>query len=690
MDEPTSLWSWLTHPSFLYSPDSLSASFVTLSSLHLCICFVLLGICSSDYLCPNVANITNNRDGSKAHKRVLAAILLSWCNSSPDLFSNFMSWTSSNAAALSVGEVLGSCGVILCVVQGAIFITMASITLDISGKQRHDIVGDLLFIVVATLMVLYVCVRNHVSMLNCLTMLSVYAVYIFIKIFPEGSTDPESNATAQQAQSSVRYSPSVGQSTPGLPNTLWNYADSPDDVTLLGIPETKSGIKPSLLTVMDYNNLLAMLEGSLTLENDEEAISLKTLSTNSHLKDIVKRPSTEPSSGTINEEYTDNPPAQTAPPAFRPYHDNPDSVALDVVPKPIRYKSLLRRRMSRLKSGALFLFMPHLVSFRDESWIKKTISVLMTPFIVLLRLSCPQHDEILRYDDLTSNLSMDRVFFYLLLIQSLISPFFTFLIISALVGFPLRYFYFFIPGCMSMVLSTMVVSLHKKVKDLNSFSLTSDSRNEDAKEDIMNFTKIVSKVFILIGIVNSILWISLLANTLIEIIELYQKTLDISQAILGLTIFSWGNSISDLMANVAMCKLYQNFPVSSEEHMSQLASKFFAISLGACSGGILLNSMIGIGLSGLVAMIFFNADQSSGWWIFRSVELHENGVDIKFIVSSVAVLIQALVLILVFSGISNTFTFFQQNLRKVGILMCFWWALASLLNVLLELVSGVK
>ena len=88
---------------------------------------MLLGVTASDYLCPNVAAVAEpgtlrSVDVGTASSGALVAILLSWCNSAPDLLSNLLSWTSTStgtvantsasasasaAAALSVGEVIG-------------------------------------------------------------------------------------------------------------------------------------------------------------------------------------------------------------------------------------------------------------------------------------------------------------------------------------------------------------------------------------------------------------------------------------------------------------------------------------------------------------------------------------------------------------------------------------------------------
>ena len=122
----------LTHPVLLYTDPSWSIQFIVCSLIHVVLSFVLLGICASDYLCPNVTNIVELKQKSiprhsalstssniikvstNASSGIIMAVLLSWCNSSPDLFSNFLSWTTATkdnltVISLSIGEVLGAC-----------------------------------------------------------------------------------------------------------------------------------------------------------------------------------------------------------------------------------------------------------------------------------------------------------------------------------------------------------------------------------------------------------------------------------------------------------------------------------------------------------------------------------------------------------------------------------------------------
>ncbi|CDH16722.1 uncharacterized protein ZBAI_08510 [Zygosaccharomyces bailii ISA1307] len=127
--------------------------------------FMLLVTCVSDYLCPDIsrpANFSGQDSGN------LMPLLLSWCNSYPVVFSNFIIWMAPNsrtpkaasAVSLSIGEVTGACGFIICVVVGSIF-TMASVTLELTDTQRSSLPRDLSFVICAIELLCYVCGKNH-------------------------------------------------------------------------------------------------------------------------------------------------------------------------------------------------------------------------------------------------------------------------------------------------------------------------------------------------------------------------------------------------------------------------------------------------------------------------------------------------------------------------------------------------
>ena len=84
-----------------------------------------------------------------------------------------------------------------------------------------------------------------------------------------------------------------------------------------------------------------------------------------------------------------------------------------------------------------------------------------------------------------------------------------------------------------------------------------------------------------LGFVVSISWISTIAGEVVGVLKTLGVILDMSDAILGLTIFAVGNSLGDLVADITVARL--GFPV---------------MALSACFGGPMLNILLGIGISG--------------------------------------------------------------------------------------------
>lgn len=651
------------HPKLLYGNATVSWSFIAPSLLQMVLSFVLLGICASDYLCPNVARLADSNGHSTG---TLMAVLLSWCNSSPDLFSNFMTWVTFNnngtngtsAAALSIGEVLGACGIILCVVVGSIFAIMSSVTLDLTYAQRSNVTRDLVFAAVAVGLLCYVCVRNAVTMANCASMVFVYVLYLIFK-FKFKSIEGVLPADDLELDSS----------------------DSPEQ-SIMDEGTLASRIKPNLISAMDFSSLLAMLENSKNSRRTEMAnfISLQ----NEDLS-LPTRPFTEPAktSTTLPMEYMPAIP-KTSPVTFAAYHDDPQQDPPEEAP-PQQLAANNRGKLRRLRSNICQFFLPHLLDFRKKSFIDAVLSVLTAPFVIVLRLSCPQAFEVLEYDDSSGKYILSTTDVVLIFVQSVICPLIFVITLSCIIGHELSIVYWICALVVSAGLTTLMLQFYKALLSHNRFSLLrpAEGHQENAAEGRRLVEKLgnaITFIYGSLGIINAILWISLIANSVIEMMELYQQITHISQSILGLTIFAWGNSVSDLISNIAMCRLYRKLPQSDSANVNKVATKFFIISCVSCVGGVMLNSMVGIGISGIVAMLFV-LEGDNNW----SVELHDNdSLDYKFIVSCIALLLQIALMVLIFATPFPLHEWFKQRMKPLGVLMCCIWGSATLLNVLLE------
>ncbi|KAI8369057.1 Sodium/calcium exchanger protein-domain-containing protein [Blakeslea trispora] len=83
-----------------------------------------------------------------------------------------------------------------------------------------------------------------------------------------------------------------------------------------------------------------------------------------------------------------------------------------------------------------------------------------------------------------------------------------------------------------------------------------------------------------VGFVIALNWIFLLANEMVGLLQALGAIYNVSEAIMGLTIFALGNSIGDLVANTAIARM--GLPT---------------MAISACYAGPLLNMVLGVGIS---------------------------------------------------------------------------------------------
>ncbi|KAF3398191.1 hypothetical protein F1880_005671 [Penicillium rolfsii] len=86
----------------------------------------------------------------------------------------------------------------------------------------------------------------------------------------------------------------------------------------------------------------------------------------------------------------------------------------------------------------------------------------------------------------------------------------------------------------------------------------------------------------LLGFLVAISWIATIATEVVSVLKTIGVILNISDSLLGLTVFAVGNSLGDLVADITVARL--GYPV---------------MALSACFGGPMLNILLGIGLGGL-------------------------------------------------------------------------------------------
>ncbi|CAM6056124.1 unnamed protein product [Sphagnum tenellum] len=85
---------------------------------------------------------------------------------------------------------------------------------------------------------------------------------------------------------------------------------------------------------------------------------------------------------------------------------------------------------------------------------------------------------------------------------------------------------------------------------------------------------------VIVAFVMSVFWISFIAGELLGCLMALGRILGVSPALLGLTVLAWGNSIGDLVADVAVARVGQP-----------------AMAVTGCFAGPMFNMLVGLGLA---------------------------------------------------------------------------------------------
>ncbi len=82
--------------------------------------------------------------------------------------------------------------------------------------------------------------------------------------------------------------------------------------------------------------------------------------------------------------------------------------------------------------------------------------------------------------------------------------------------------------------------------------------------------------------IMSMMWLYMLANLIVDIVELFGIITGVSSLLLGLTLLSWGNSVGDVFTSIAI----------SKKGLGEMA-------LTGCLAGPIFNIMLGAGVTTL-------------------------------------------------------------------------------------------
>jgi sodium/potassium/calcium exchanger 6 len=173
-------------------------------------------------------------------------------------------------------------------------------------------------------------------------------------------------------------------------------------------------------------------------------------------------------------------------------------------------------------------------------------------------------------------------------------------------------------------------------------------------------------MFCFLGFIIAVAWISTIAGEVVGVLKALGVILDISEAILGLTVFAVGNSVGDLVADVTVARL--GYPV---------------MALSACFGGPMLNILLGIGLGGAYQTMHA-ANKKHRKHPNRPIEYKSYTIQVTgtLMVSAVVLLITLLVLLIAVPMNKWIMS------RRIGYGLIGLWAVGTILNLVIE-ITGV-
>lgn len=619
-------------------------------TLTLMVLFTTLGITASEFLCPNLDTISKF---FKMSESLAGVTLLALGNGSPDVFSTLEAM-KIGSANLAIGELCGAALFITGVVVGSMSIVRPF------KVVRKPFIRDILFLIFALIITIVFLSDGKITIWEALIMLLLYVVYVlFVVSWDWVATNKRRIQLVDQKARNHYYNGSEGMTkfqlddnqevndedilgsstTPGIEvldqdvETLNNFED--------WSTQSQNMIRPSLLGAIEFNSKMQDYyegrKGAIRLNDDDEDanISLNTLTAGPKPTHQPSRLRTEPFENEANDfTIVDHPRSHTAPEDydFETFYDNPEMLHLygsnadygdvhNVVKEKVK-EMFGKTKLLDESSSFLFILFPTLKNFGSKFLFDKIFSIICLPLVAVLRLTVPVVNEEF---DITGN------GFTLLLLQCLFSPFITGFLIFYDDEFTWKFIA--IPAIISVFLLLITYTTKLAV--------------EQESELIYKIFKIVCA---LLGFAISISWISTIAAELISIIKFFSLLLNLSDAILGVTVFAIGNSLGDFISNFTIARM--GFPM---------------MALSACFGGPLLNILLGIGGSGLLVI------PGNGPIEFK--------ISKTIIVSGCALLIN-----LVFLLIAVPLNKFEMN-KLTGWFMIGLWTIATLICVLFEILS---
>ncbi|EDO18153.1 hypothetical protein Kpol_1031p60 [Vanderwaltozyma polyspora DSM 70294] len=579
--------------------------------LFLLECFILLGLVTSDYLLPSLSIIST--DVFNISSRISGITILSLGNSIPDITGTYQSM-KKDATSLAIGELLGGLLFVLTVVIGLMALSRTIVLTDkdlelndtsdisnhgISTKEKIGFhskkyyIHDILIFTVLILIAFWILSDGTLAFWECLLMSLFYIVYVIYQIndYTESTHTPDSESLISQDR--------IAHPNNGI-KQFFGFSNIHNNILLFnkGIQTRRDIISKRVRNHFKKNShgwIRMTLKDLLDIWGNEnefnDEIFLETNISNNRLQSSLQ----PISSLQEQKRYSSIPPIVITDSNYDNTNrdiettetDNLDSNTPNSRPqlnRPITQKSLSCNHLPHLLIPISPSHSPAVVCSPEPL-------VLETPTVDYLYHGYEVYNELINYPPKT----VDHQFLTMLFTAPL-----SVLLNAYLPAINITHVNKKLSPVTSikLVLSPIIISvLLYQCLTIWAIIMCIPIIILLTYWEKANIYRYNSNVVAIIEFIVSLCTISYSVKHVVRILTNWTERYNLTQEILGLTIFAWGNSVGDLISNVTF---------------TQLGAIDIAIS--ACFGGPLLCFLFGLGIDGLLILLNNYGQEDSSIW----------------------------------------------------------------------------
>lgn len=453
---------------------------------------------------------------------IAGVTFLAFGNGSPDVFSAIAALSTGGDPALGLGGLLGAGVFVTTVVAGTI-----SVVTPFTAMQR-PFIRDVIFYIVGVYWTFTVLWRGYIYVFESIGYISLYGIYVVI-VATSGSIYRKQQANKKNA--AIKMNPMVSKAIEeeqrnSLSNSRKNSRVSEQQ------PERRLSIDDEI----ELKNLsrkvsqaLAGSQGKLDVESGDKADEHQEEEEEQERKAMLKR-----------EEAERDRRRSSA----RSGGDEGEDEETDREPETPMQQFL----------GAINPI--NMEEWSEMGIVKKVYEIAKAPIYFAITLTCP----VVNYEEEESH-NWCR---YLQILQLVTAP--------VSVVFLVRFGGKYIGGVIPFWAVALLIGVGLAVACF----LTSKHETRPAYHDAFGF----------IGFIMGIIWIYTLANEIVSLLKTFGIIFNINDAILGLTLLAWGNSLGDWISDTVMAR-----------------QGFARMGFSACFGGPFFNLSIGFGGAMMISQI---------------------------------------------------------------------------------------